>query len=458
MANNAIALLAKVPEFDTPAESEAKALQVEALRDAAVQRRQATADDTAVRDVYRNNTDAGSRIKALYGVSPKAAMAAQKAELEFEQMGAETGKTKAATRASDIETARKKIDAIGQTLGYVMKNPTADAASRAIASLEQYGMLTAEEAADYRTQIAANPSPEKIKELATESYTAALDAKEQLAKIETRDIGGSVQTTRTDPVSGLQNVVSTTTKTQSPDSVASIEQQERNSRRVDARARESNDRQRLEPRGQVVQTDEGMMLVDPRGATARPIIGADGVPVAPKMRPIPAPIQKALLENDAALRKVESALEAVAKYPEGLGVKNYLGDGIRQRSDPDGVNVRALVADIGSLKIHDRSGAAVTASETPRLKPFIPAATDDPVTVEKKLRLFQKEYQEIQEDINGTYTREQGYRPPAKLNKGASGDREDKPARPVGPKPGTIKDGYRFKGGDPSKEQNWERV
>lgn len=176
---------------------------------------------------------------------------------------------------------------------------------------------------------------------------------------------------------------------------------------VDARAREANQ----QPKGQVVQTDDGPMLVDPRSGTAKPVT-ADGKPLAPKLKSLPAPIQKALLENDASLRKVDKALAAIDAYPASLGASNYLGDTIRQRTDPKGIEARALVADIGSLKIHDRSGAAVTASETPRLKPFIPAATDDPATVKKKLGLFRQEYQAIQSDINNTYTREQGYRAP----------------------------------------------
>lgn len=171
---------------------------------------------------------------------------------------------------------------------------------------------------------------------------------------------------------------------------------------------------RQQPRGQIIQTDQGPMLADPRAGTARPITGPDGQTLGPKMRSLPGQIQKAYLENEGALRKVSDALDAVSAYPQGLGLTNYLGDGIRQRTDPEGVKVRALVADIGSLKIHDRSGAAVTAAETPRLKPFIPAATDDPETVKKKLQLFQVEYQNIQQDIEESYSAENGYKAPSR--------------------------------------------
>lgn len=182
------------------------------------------------------------------------------------------------------------------------------------------------------------------------------------------------------------------------------------------RAREA--REATMPRGQVVQSDQGMMLVDPRTAQAQPVM-ANGQPLTPKLKDLPAPIQKTLLENNSALGKIDKALKAVDDYPDAFGPMNLMGDAIRQRTDPKGVTGRALVADIGSLKIHDRSGAAVTASETPRLKPFVPTANDDPATIREKLKLFQQEYQAIQDDIAGTYTRDQGYKAPAQRVKDA---------------------------------------
>lgn len=166
---------------------------------------------------------------------------------------------------------------------------------------------------------------------------------------------------------------------------------------------------RAEPKGQVIQTDSGVMLVDPRTGVARPVT-AGGEPLRPKLRQIPAAISKAVLENNATLRTVTRALEELDVYPDAFGAKNYLGDSIRQRSDPKGIAARAYTADIGSLLIHDRSGAAVTASETPRLKPFIPSVIDAPDTIKKKLMRFKEEYEAINRDIAETYSTGQGYR------------------------------------------------
>lgn len=127
-------------------------------------------------------------------------------------------------------------------------------------------------------------------------------------------------------------------------------------------------------------------------------------------RAIPASVSKAYVENATALRKIDRAMAEIDKTPDAFGLTNYLGDTIKQRTDPEGVTARAIVADIGSLKIHDRSGAAVTAAEFPRLKPFVPTATDNPETIKKKLAQFRIEYEQIQNDIGSIYSPDQGYK------------------------------------------------
>lgn len=212
------------------------------------------------------------------------------------------------------------------------------------------------------------------------------------------DTGGAVE--GYDPVFGTQ--VMSKKKTVSPDVEARIKAQ-----------REAQNHERTQG-GKPVYDRDLRAFVNPMTGLATPVRSSDGSELGPKPKDIPGPMQKTIMENDAALRKVDAALGAIEAYPDALGAWNYLGDGIRQRTDPEGVNARALVADIGSLKIHDRSGAAVTAAETPRLKPFIPTATDDPATVKKKLSLFRNEYEAIQNDVRSTYSPEQGYREMAK--------------------------------------------
>ena len=135
----------------------------------------------------------------------------------------------------------------------------------------------------------------------------------------------------------------------------------------------------------------------------------DGQPNV-NLKPVPAAAAKDYVENNSSLRKIHEALGAIDKNPGALGAQNYAPDFAMQRLDPDGVDVRAKVSDVGSLLIHDRSGAAVTISETPRLKPFVPSSTDTPETARKKLRNLAKALEDTQADIGSIYAEDQGYK------------------------------------------------
>lgn len=129
------------------------------------------------------------------------------------------------------------------------------------------------------------------------------------------------------------------------------------------------------------------------------------------LRPIPAAASAGITANRNTLSKIDKAIAAIEANPRAMGAKNYLGDAINQRTDPGGVNVRALVSDIGSQKIHDRSGAAVTAAEQPRLMPFIPQATDTPQAAVDKLKNLRAEYEALVDETEAFYGPDSGYRP-----------------------------------------------
>lgn len=153
-------------------------------------------------------------------------------------------------------------------------------------------------------------------------------------------------------------------------------------------------------------------------AAAAPV-GATAAPPAPKAAPslpgpradrvrdVPAPMVNAMSTNAQSIRQIDKALAALKEYPQGVGADigayNLLPGPALDKIDPKGTTLRALVADIGSLKIHDRSGAAVTAAEFPRLKPFVPNIWDDDKTVAKKLAQFRSAYMEILADQYGAY-------------------------------------------------------
>jgi hypothetical protein len=150
-----------------------------------------------------------------------------------------------------------------------------------------------------------------------------------------------------------------------------------------------------------------------RGTVGAPVGGA--VPRADtnlkdrKLKPIPVNINTAISGNALSIDKIDKAITLTNERPESFGLEYYLPEDVNQRTDPGGVKARAAVSDIGSLKIHERSGAAVTASEHPRLKPFIPLKTDAPDTVKTKLRRLKEEYEFLMNEFKDTYTEEQGY-------------------------------------------------
>lgn len=153
----------------------------------------------------------------------------------------------------------------------------------------------------------------------------------------------------------------------------------------------------------VTLPDGTQALVQPANRPGEPPqimrIPGSGEPLRPPPKETPAALREKLATNSVTLGKIDQALALVDRKPGSLGAQNYLPDAIVQRIDPQGVDVRAIVADIGGQKIHDRSGAAVTVGESARLKPYIPAATDTPDTVRIKLRQFRAEYAAMQQAL-----------------------------------------------------------
>ena len=139
------------------------------------------------------------------------------------------------------------------------------------------------------------------------------------------------------------------------------------------------------PNWSTVQTDSGLGQVNPQTGDFRPITGG-GEQVQPPQPRMPTPVVTAMGENRKMLGVIDDAITQLAAYPDAVGLKGVLPEILLQRKDPQGVAARASIADIGSQVIHDRSGAAVTVSEFPRLAPFVPNRWDTAETVQKKLK------------------------------------------------------------------------
>jgi hypothetical protein len=155
----------------------------------------------------------------------------------------------------------------------------------------------------------------------------------------------------------------------------------------------------------------------PSGRMAAPVV--EGAPVAGTpfrgkhegLKQIPANINLAIIKNNQGVQQLSDTIKLLEQNPEATGFKGFVPGAILNRADPEGVNARAGVADIGSLVMHERSGAAVTASESPRLVPFIPLITDDNATALKKLKRMKAIIEGEQKGLTETYSKDQGYVP-----------------------------------------------
>lgn len=233
----------------------------------------------------------------------------------------------------------------------------------------------------------------------------------------------------------------------------------------------------MAPVGGELPSGERVLVQPANRPGAQPqVVMVNGAPVKPIRdgdKPIPESAIRSISENRNSLSKIDAAI-AAAEDPTNsaaLGLRNALpgAETIRQYTNPEGVPVRSLVADIGSLKIHDRTGAAMSIGEAARLKPFIPSASDSPSVAADKLRQLRVEYQNVLSDMQDAYSPSNGYKPNSVLtaplrDSGVAlrGGKNASPApapaaAPGAPKPGTVDGGWVFMGGDPANPASWKK-
>jgi hypothetical protein len=116
-------------------------------------------------------------------------------------------------------------------------------------------------------------------------------------------------------------------------------------------------------------------------------------------KPPPAQVVSGYGANRNAMDKIDRALALVSGAPQAVGFIRGLGDTANQRLDPGGVEARQAITDIAGQIMSDRSGAAVPAAEMVRLTPYLPAVTDTPDTVRKKLEGLKRELASIQSQM-----------------------------------------------------------
>lgn len=178
-----------------------------------------------------------------------------------------------------------------------------------------------------------------------------------------------------------------------------------------------------------MQTEEGIVALPKRPAPGAPlqgqtVTGPNGQPLTKPLKPLPPAVNDAILTNRRALDQIDRAISLLEGKDvgdpkrggmqgdrEATGVKGVLPEPLLNFFDPKGVDARAEISDIGSLKIHERSGAASSVQEMQRIRPFVPSSVDSNESALKKLRRLRTEVAAESDGLSSTYSREQGYRP-----------------------------------------------
>jgi hypothetical protein len=106
-------------------------------------------------------------------------------------------------------------------------------------------------------------------------------------------------------------------------------------------------------------------------------------------RPLPAAVTQGIVTNNVALQQIDNAIQQIRDHPGAMGMSNALGGSfLKDQFSPDPANIaaRATVANLSSMQIHNRTGAAMSKTEWERLRPFLPTDVDNPTTAITKLQ------------------------------------------------------------------------
>jgi hypothetical protein len=326
------------------------------------------------------------------------------------------------------QTDKLKGEARSKAIGEVAGFPDAESANAAIDYRLANNIIDNATADQMRQGL----TPENFSKWKLETLIRMLNPSEQLTQSALKhvdtDRGGYIGRQFFDAQGNPSGIEQRLDKTVSPNITATLKQ-----------AREQAQRNFNNPPLSIQQTPTGLVGVNSRTGIANPVIygeqrtpsisttrqtqpvtsetpliGAAGTQVMgsqTNLKPIPANINLAILANNASIKNIDETIKSIKANPEATGLKSYLPSEILNRAYPEGIEARAGVADVGSIILHDRSGAAVTASESPRLVPFIPLPTDSKDTVIRKLTRLRNIVEQDQTGLTETYGKDQGYLP-----------------------------------------------
>lgn len=335
---------------------------------------------------------------------------------EFAKGQADIAKNKTETESKAVETAHKRLDTWGQSMGWLRQNPSPENASAVMQHLVTLGVMPAEMAQGAMASLQANPTPQAVAQFADMGFRSALQAKDQLQKFQTNNIGGQTVTQGIDPVTGKATLVNALQNTQSPDNAASVAATMRGQNLTDSRARDFNATQ----------------------------VDANNIKRAEKK-------ETADLTKNSQVASFDTMLGTLDRLSNHPGLSRSVGrmgalptmpgsDSANFQAELNTFQSQAFLPMVAQLKgmgaLSDAEGKKLTAA----------VGALDPKMGEQA---FRDSISRITNDMEAARQRVSG-QPTAPRAAAPAGGRK-------APAVGTVQAGYRFKGGDPADQKSWEK-
>lgn len=201
------------------------------------------------------------------------------------------------------------------------------------------------------------------------------------------------------------------------------------------------------------------IIVDARAGTARPVLGQDGLPLGAKDKDLTDSQAKAnlfgsrMLESDRIINSLEGKYSPVAintkMAADGLpivgGVAGYAGNAMLSSESQQAEQAQR---DFINAVLRRESGAVISPTEFANgQRQYFPQPGDSKAVLAQKAKNRKLATEGVLAEV-----------PAAKRGLPGLTDPTGKGQPADAPQAGAVIEGYRFKGGDPANQANWERV
>jgi len=320
-----------------------------------------------------------------------------KADAEVKNLGSQIDER-------NIGTIKKRLDLTGSALSSLLANPnvTPQDALNSIQGLVNSGAMSHEEGAQAWREVPTG-NPQALRQYLLQKGMQIMEAGKRIEmmtpKVEMVDTGGERRAVDTNPMTNAGVVGQTFKRTMTP---AEVEAARHNRIGEGISAGQLNvAQQRLAldqqaPKGQIVQTENGPVLADPRSGKATPLMGPDGQPLKGVAK-APTEFQGKSAMFGARARAADEVLGSVAgQYsPAALAAKRgaddipliggMAGAAVNAVMSPESQRAEQAQRDFINAVLRQESGASIASSEFDNArKQYFPQPGDTPAVIAQK--------------------------------------------------------------------------